>query len=98
MACHDSDINGAIHFGNSLFGSLLTIIGNVFSDGELLAEDYLIMLQQHWEQFVSDAATMSCPLSFTDDDIEAHKEHMAAWAHSVELMGKFLADMGGGRG
>ena len=83
------DINRAMRFRKGLLGQLPSLVGNVYSDGELLFEDELIKLQQNWDQLVDDPVADPCPLNFTKADIVIHEEEFASWAYSIELMTDF---------
>jgi hypothetical protein len=93
-----NDVKRAIGFGEGLLGRLPTHAGNIFSDGELLVQDFLINIQEQWDDIVDDPVATPCPLSFTDEDKAAHAEQFLRWSQSIELMTEFLMSIGGYRG
>jgi hypothetical protein len=93
-----NDVKRAMGFGQDLLGRLPTLAGNVFSDGELLVQDFLIKIHEQWDDIVDDPVAIPCPLSFTHEDRIAHAKSFLLWSQSIELMTEFLTRIGGCRG
>lgn len=98
LASQCDDIRRALRFGTTLMPRLVTLAGNVFSDGEPLLQDLLIQLHGQWDQLVDDPIAEPCPLIYTEENRLVHNEQFALWAQGLELMTDFQTKMGGYRG
>ncbi|PWY91337.1 hypothetical protein BO94DRAFT_573791, partial [Aspergillus sclerotioniger CBS 115572] len=90
------DIAHALRFKYSLAGQITGLAGSIFSDGEPIVQGMLMRLQEEWPS--STGLSIPCPLSFTAKEKETQREEAEKWATGVELMEKFLHQVGAYRG
>lgn len=90
------EVQRALRFRDSLLGQITGISGSIFSDGEPILQGMLIRLQDEWSEHIGDS--VSCPLSFTDQDRTQQKEDEEKWGAGVELMHDVLEAVGAYQG
>ncbi|GES58629.1 phosphotransferase enzyme family protein [Aspergillus terreus] len=84
----------ALQYTGSLGSQIISLVFQVFNDGEPIIRGQLIQLAQEWDRIVGNDR-QTCPLSVTPDDIREREHDLQKWEEGVQLMEDVLDSLGG---
>ncbi|KZF23492.1 phosphotransferase enzyme family protein [Xylona heveae TC161] len=84
----------ALRYANTLGSQIISLVSQVFNDGEPIIKGQLIQLAHEWDQVVGKDGP-PCPLRFTPADIAAQDADQQKWEEGVQLMEDVIDALGG---
>ncbi|EGD93510.1 phosphotransferase [Trichophyton tonsurans CBS 112818] len=84
----------ALQHSQTLGTQIISLISQVFNDGEPIIKGQLIQLALDWEKVVGPNGP-PCPLQFTEADIAAQRVDQQKWEEGVQMKGDVLEALGG---
>ncbi|EZG01032.1 hypothetical protein H106_08392 [Trichophyton rubrum CBS 735.88] len=84
----------ALQHSQTLGIQIISLIFQVFNDGEPIIKGQLIKLALDWEKVVGPNGP-PCPLQFTEADIAAQRVDQQRWEEGVQMKGDVLEALGG---
>lgn len=90
------DAYQAILTSKTLGAQVTGMIGSLFSDGEPYVQGLLMAVQDKWEELLQGTEYVGspCPLNYSSATREMQQVEMRKWERSIELMDRFLQDIG----
>lgn len=84
----------ALQHSQTLGIQIISLISQVFNDGEPIIKGQLIQLALDWEKVVGPNGP-PCPLQFTEADVAAQRVDQQKWEEGVQMKGDVLEALGG---
>ncbi|EZF34361.1 hypothetical protein H109_06017 [Trichophyton interdigitale MR816] len=84
----------ALQYSETLGSQIISLVSQVFNDGEPIIKGQLIQLFFEWEKVVGPKGGL-CPLQFTEADIAAQDADQQKWEEGVQMKGDVLEALGG---
>ncbi|KAK2825770.1 hypothetical protein FQN49_007382 [Arthroderma sp. PD_2] len=84
----------ALQHTETLGSQIISLISQVFNDGEPIIRGQLIQLSREWEKVVGPNGP-PCPLKFTAADITTQEADQQKWEEGVQMMETVLDALGG---
>ncbi|GFG00836.1 hypothetical protein IFM61392_01536 [Aspergillus lentulus] len=94
------DLIRAFEYRESLQSELLSLIGSIFDDGEPHVQKLLADLTRDdvWKQLIGENnhgnPHVSCPLNYTQHDLDKQDEEYAKWERDVERKARVIDEIG----
>ncbi|QSS53026.1 phosphotransferase enzyme family protein [Histoplasma capsulatum var. duboisii H88] len=84
----------ALRNASTLGSQIISLVSQVFNDGESIVNGQLIQVAREWDQIVGKDGP-SCPLTATPAEIAAQDVNQRKWEEGVQLMEDVLEALGG---
>ncbi|EFQ97421.1 phosphotransferase enzyme family protein [Nannizzia gypsea CBS 118893] len=84
----------ALQHSEILGSQIISLISQVFNDGEPIIKGQIMQLSFEWKKLVGPDG-LPCPLQFTEADIAAQEFDQQRWEEGVQLKGDVLEALGG---
>ncbi|PYH92497.1 hypothetical protein BO71DRAFT_286367, partial [Aspergillus ellipticus CBS 707.79] len=94
------DLPRAFKYRETVQWEICSLIGSIFDDGEPYVQKLLTELarEEVWEKLVGEddhgRSRVSCPLEYTQDDLEKYHEEYVKWERDVERKARVFEEVG----
>lgn len=94
------DLLRVLRYRDTLPCQIMTLIGSIFDDGEPYVQSLLSQLAEPetWSKVVknnlSEDAKVSCPLKYTDAELETQQKELGKWELDIERRARVIQEVG----
>ncbi|KAJ8116979.1 hypothetical protein OPT61_g1714 [Boeremia exigua] len=94
------DLLRVLRYRNTLSCQVMNLVGSIFDDGEAYVQTLLSQLAkpETWEDVIKanghDAASVPCPLKYSDEDVKKQEDAMIKWEKDVERKARVISEVG----